>query len=127
MGFKDYESVCNLLCGCSSLQDLVVRRTSNIDVKTFTIALQSLQRLTIEDYCPGEGCEGYVINAPSLKYLKIERLSDLEFCLIENSTELVEAKIIDVSRITNENFMASLTSTKRLTLRLSPLEVRFKI
>lgn len=124
--FRDEESVCNLLCGCTSLKDLFVRRKSNIDVETFTIAVPTLQRLTIKDYYPGEGNGGYVINAPSLRYLNIDGFEDLQFCLIENSTELVEAKIINVSNITNENILASLTSAKRLTLDLPPLEVNLR-
>ncbi|KFK25835.1 hypothetical protein AALP_AA8G168300 [Arabis alpina] len=93
--FKDAESVCNLFCGCPTLQDLFARRISVIDVTTFTIASASLQRLTIEADFPRR--------------------------------ELVEAKIIDVYRTSNENILASLTSAKRLTLDLSPLEIKHPI
>ncbi|CAA0357175.1 unnamed protein product [Arabidopsis thaliana] len=125
--FKDEESVCNLLCGCPSLQDLVVHRYSNADVATFTIASPSLQRLTIEDLRQegGYGNGSYVINAPALKYLNINGVIDIESCLIDKALELVEAKISNVSGITNENIMESLTSAKRLILHLSPLEVKF--
>ncbi|KAL1217289.1 F-box/FBD/LRR-repeat protein [Cardamine amara subsp. amara] len=123
--FKDEESVCNLLCGCPSLQDLVVHRYSNADVANFAIAVPSLQRLTIKDLNQeeGYGVGGYVINAPALKYLDINGFNLLESCLIEKAPELVEAKICDVSNITNENILDSLTSAKRLCLHLSPLEI----
>ncbi|KAF3579493.1 hypothetical protein DY000_02034491 [Brassica cretica] len=66
--FKDEASVCNLLYGCPRLQDLVVTRYSSIDVETYTIAVPSLQRLTIEeDSSQDMYGGGYVINAPSLK------------------------------------------------------------
>ncbi|XP_048633737.1 FBD-associated F-box protein At3g49020 [Brassica napus] len=118
--FKDEESVCNLLSGCPRLQDLVVERYSSFDVETYTIAVPSLQRLTIED----DGSQdmyggGYVINAPSLKYLSIKDLYGIDFCLIENAPELVEADINDVSHIDNENILASLTSAKRLSFQLT--------
>ncbi|KAG7560197.1 FBD domain [Arabidopsis thaliana x Arabidopsis arenosa] len=124
--FKDEDSVSNLLCGCPSLEDLVVHRYSNADVATFTIAAPSLQRLTIEDLCQegGYGNGGYVINAPALKYLNINGFIDIESCLIDKALELVEAKISNVSDIANENILESLTSAKRLILHLSPLEIK---
>jgi len=127
--FNDEESVCNLLCGCPSLEDLVVHRHSTTDVESYTIAVPSLQRLTIYDDYYGEGVGGYVINAPSLKYLNIDGFNGLEFCLIEKAPELVEAKISAVFEIANENIMDSLTSAKCLSLHLAPFKVnlRFKI
>jgi len=124
--FKDEASVCNLLCGCPSLEVLSVHRERNVDVETFTIVVPSLQRLTIYDFCIGGGKGGYVINAPSLKYLNIVGFEGLDFCLIENAPELVEAEISDVSHIANENILESLTSVKRLSLE-SPIKVNYKI
>ncbi|XP_010426407.1 PREDICTED: FBD-associated F-box protein At3g49020-like [Camelina sativa] len=123
--FEDEESISKLFRGCPSLEDLFVNRKSNLDVGTFTIAVPSLQRLVIEDYFAGEGDGGYVINAPCLKYLDISGLEWLEFCLIEKAPELVEAKIVDVSYIDNENILLSLTSVKRLTLHLSPFKIKY--
>ncbi|CAA7056377.1 unnamed protein product [Microthlaspi erraticum] len=120
--FKDEASLHNLLCGCPSLEDLVVHRKCYLDVETFTIAVPSLQRLTVEDDLSRQHGGGYVINAPSLKYLNILGFHDIEFFLIENKLELVEAKIINVSNIPNENILRSLTSVKRLSLHLSPLK-----
>ncbi|XP_056863735.1 FBD-associated F-box protein At3g49020-like isoform X2 [Raphanus sativus] len=124
--FKDEASVCNFLSGCPRLQDLVVERHSNFDVETYTISVPSLQRLTIkEDYSSTDvGGGGYVINAPTLKYLNIEGLYFIDFCLIENAPELVEANIKDVSHIANENILASLTSAKRLSFHLA-LEIKY--
>ncbi|KAJ4870740.1 FBD-associated F-box protein [Raphanus sativus] len=124
--FENEASVCNLLSGCPRLRDLVVERNSNFDVETYTIAVPSLQRLTIEeDYSSTDvGGGGYVINAPALKYLNITGLYFIDFCLIENAPELVEAKIKDVSHIANENILASLTSAKRLSFHL-PLEIKY--
>ncbi|KAG7564976.1 FBD domain [Arabidopsis suecica] len=122
--FRNEESVCNLLRGCPSLEDLVVHRYFEM---TFIIAVPSLQRLTIEDYNQqeGEGNGGYVINAPSLKYLNIKGLNTFELCLIEKAPELEEAKVSDVFDIKNENILESLTSAKRLSLHFSPFEIKY--
>ncbi|RID67756.1 hypothetical protein BRARA_D02825 [Brassica rapa] len=143
VNFRDDESVCNLLCGCASLEDLVVQRRGSYDgVITFTIAVPSLQRLTIVDTFRGTCRGGYVINAPSLKYLNIKgvgllsfwlhrthRTESYGFCLIENAPELVEAKITGFTDINlhNENIFVSLTSAKRLSFDFSPFKVQFKV
>ncbi|AEE77242.1 F-box/RNI-like superfamily protein [Arabidopsis thaliana] len=123
--YKYDDSVYNLLSGCPNLENLVVYRGNLLEVETFTIAVPSLQRLTIYDDNDGEYCTGYVINAPSLKYLKIDGFKALESCLIENAPELVEATIMNVSKIINEKLLETLTSVKRLSLALSPLELKF--
>ncbi|CAL9248524.1 unnamed protein product [Arabidopsis halleri] len=124
MEFKNDESVVNLLSGCISLENLVIHQSTEFNVKTFTIAVPSLQRLTlIVEY--DEEFTVFVINAPSLKYLKIEgTLVDDGFCIIENTPELVEASIIDVSRKVFESILGSLASVQRLSLKIeSPLEI----
>ncbi|EOA26100.1 hypothetical protein CARUB_v10019522mg, partial [Capsella rubella] len=108
--FENDKSVRNLLCGCPSLEDLIMHRCGN--VKTFTVAVPSLQRLTINDRYTGRDGRGYVINAPSLKYLNLEGICTREFFLIENAPELVEAKIGVYSETTNENILETLTSIK---------------
>lgn len=115
----------NLLAGCPNLKTFSVHRYSHSSVKTFTISVPSLERLSIYNSNGGQLDWGYVINAPSLKLLKIKGICSLGFCLIENVTELVEASIIDVSSISNENLLGSLTSVKHLSLRISPLKVEF--
>ncbi|KAF3582746.1 hypothetical protein DY000_02036110 [Brassica cretica] len=138
--FRDDESVCNLLCGCPSLEDLVVQRRGSYDgVITFTIAVPSLQRLAIVDTFRGTCRGGYAINAPSLKYLNIkgvgllsfslfrtQRTESYGFCLIENAPELVEAKITGFTDINlhNENIFVSLTSAKRLSFDFSPFKIK---
>uniref|UniRef100_A0A0D3E1F8 FBD domain-containing protein n=2 Tax=Brassica TaxID=3705 RepID=A0A0D3E1F8_BRAOL len=122
--YKDDESVRNLLSGCPSLEDLQVDRGYSIhDAKIFIIAAPSLKRLSICDPCNGREGGGYVINAPCLKYLEIEMIKGCDFCLIENSPELVEAAIRNVSWIVNETILRSLKPIKRLSLNLSPLEI----
>ncbi|KAF8082509.1 hypothetical protein N665_0822s0021 [Sinapis alba] len=123
--YKDDESVRNLLSGCPSLEDLLVHRGYSDDVKIFTIVAPCLKRLSIYDLAIERKGGGYVINAPCLKYLEIEMLQGCDFCLIENSLELVEASIRNVSRIGNETILRSLKPTKRLSLNLSPLEIKY--
>ncbi|CAH8266861.1 unnamed protein product [Arabidopsis lyrata] len=174
VGYKDDESVLNLLSGCISLENLVVHRLEQADVKTFTIAVPSLQRLTLTAENDDEDSV-YVINAPSLKYLKfdgvlddttclientpelveampsLQRLTLIDeiddsvfeinapslkylkidgcygggrYCMIENASELVEAKIV-IDEASYENILGSITSVKRLSLKLSPLEITF--
>ncbi|WZZ84498.1 hypothetical protein YC2023_113077 [Brassica napus] len=123
--YMDNNSVTNLLGGCPNLKTLTVHRYSKSSVKTFTISVPSLEKLSIYNSNGGQLDWGYVINAPSLKILKIKGICGLGFCLIENVMQLVEASIIDVSSISKENLLGSLTSVKRLSLRISPLKVTF--
>ncbi|CAN8253733.1 unnamed protein product [Cochlearia groenlandica] len=122
--YEDEESVCNLFTGCPNLEKLVIEQDS-LDLKVFGIQVPSLQRLTICGYDDAHGFGGYAIKAPSLKYLRLEGLKSLEFCTIENASELVEACIVNVSNIIDENILGSITSVKRLSLVLSPLEITF--
>ncbi|KAG7558882.1 FBD domain [Arabidopsis thaliana x Arabidopsis arenosa] len=124
MEFDNDESVLNFLSGCISLENLVIHQSSLFNVNTFTIAVPSLQRLTLIVEYVDEEFSVFVINAPSLKYLKIEGiLVDDGFCIIENTPELVEASIIDVSRKVFETMLGSLASVQRLSLKISPLEI----
>ncbi|KFK33615.1 hypothetical protein AALP_AA5G036900 [Arabis alpina] len=128
VNYKDDASVVNLLSGCPNLENLVVYRGDQQDVKLFIIAVPSLQRLTIYDGynwygVPDEDIGGYVINAPCLKYLKIQGFLGLQFRLIENALELVDADIINVSITIDQKLLESLTSVKRLSLTSSPLEL----
>ncbi|CAL9248525.1 unnamed protein product [Arabidopsis halleri] len=122
VSYKDDESVLNLLSGCINLENLVVNRCGYDIVKTFTIAVPSLQRLTLIDEIDDSVFE---INAPSLKYLEIDgRYGGGRYCMIENASELVEAKIV-IDEASYENILGSITSVKRLSLKLSPLEITF--
>ncbi|KFK33614.1 hypothetical protein AALP_AA5G036800 [Arabis alpina] len=127
--YKNDASVVNLLSGCPILENLEVYR-SEVDVEIFTITVPSLQKLTIyDDFNWGDITEdkigGYVINAPSLKYLKIQGFKGLQFRMIEIASELVEAHIDDVDITIDEKLLGSLTSVKRLSLTSSPLEITF--
>ncbi|CAA7041024.1 unnamed protein product [Microthlaspi erraticum] len=125
--YKDDESVVNLLSGCPNLRTLSVHRHAiSYTVNTFTIAVPSLQKLSIYNSHGGDQNWGYVINAPSLKYLKIKLFSGLGFFLIENvMTDLEEATIVIVPKIIDENILGSLTSVTRLSLKISPLAIKF--
>ncbi|ANM65628.1 Leucine-rich repeat [Arabidopsis suecica] len=129
--YTDDESVVNLLSGCISLENLVVHRVIQADVTTFTIAVPSLKRLTLTTEFDDDEDSVYVINAPSLKYLKI--LGDKAY-LIENSPELVEVSLTDRQVTVDgypiasyvENLLRSLTSVKRMSLKISSyLEIKF--
>lgn len=97
----------------------MVSRQRHDDVKTFTIAVPSLQRLTITDHTY---YSVYVIKAPSLKYLKIQGFAGVGSCLIEHAPKLMEA-YINIRDVISDDILGSLTSVKRLSLKISPLEV----
>jgi len=69
VNFINNTSVLNLLSGCPNLENLDVHGTLYSNVKPLTIAVPSLQRLSICNRNDKEHV-GFVINAPSLKYLK---------------------------------------------------------
>ncbi|EOA26070.1 hypothetical protein CARUB_v10019487mg [Capsella rubella] len=126
VNFKDNDSLLNLLSGCPNLENLDVRQNSVSSTKPFTIAVPSLQRLTI--YASGrvDTDAGYVINAPCLKFLKIEGTDQVfGYFLIENVPELEEAMISVSSHLVNDNLLGSLTSVKRLNLESSPSQIKF--
>ncbi|KAJ4901055.1 F-box/FBD/LRR-repeat protein [Raphanus sativus] len=125
--YKDAGSVVNLLSGCSILENLEVMVHSHPDVETLTIDVPSLQSLTLtsgkDEY---EFFSSFVINAPSLKYLTInQRLKDDDSSiLIENMPDLVEAHINACGVIYANNIHGSLTSVKRLPLKIfTPLDL----
>ncbi|CAA0383818.1 unnamed protein product [Arabidopsis thaliana] len=88
--FVNDESVVNLLAGCISLENLVIHQTTDLNVKTFTIAI-----------------EGIIV--------------DDRTCIIENTPELVEASIIDVSFKVFESILGSIASVQRLSLKMFSL------
>ncbi|CAG7865346.1 hypothetical protein BRARA_I03570 [Brassica rapa] len=118
--YKDDETINNLLSGCPSLEELIVDRSDEHTVEFFTINVPSLLRLTIYDDNSEKEFLGYLIEAPSLKYLEIDELRCKLFLL--EAPELVEANIYGVPAIISSEFHVSLTSVKRLVLDVSPLK-----
>ncbi|CAH2061363.1 unnamed protein product [Thlaspi arvense] len=119
-------SFLHLLSGCPNLENLLFNTSPGYArVAFFPISVPSLLRLSFRI----QSCNGcsYVINTPSLKYMEIEAKHILEFRLIESVTNLVEANLYIeyISPMASENLLRSLTSAKRLSLELAPLEIKF--
>ncbi|XP_010483117.1 PREDICTED: putative FBD-associated F-box protein At5g56440 [Camelina sativa] len=120
--FLSDEIIHRILSGCPVLEELrLVVRGGDDGVKTFTIAVPSLQRLTAIDLgsqVPGDDDVGFVIKAPSLKSLFVlSRCSG--FCSLAKMPDLVKA-YIKLGHGDSKKFMGCLTSTKQLTLCLQP-------
>ncbi|XP_023638947.1 F-box/FBD/LRR-repeat protein At3g51530 [Capsella rubella] len=121
--FKDNDSIHNFISSCPNLEDLLIHRVTL--KKVLIIEAPSLKRLSISGKIGGkEEAGGYVISARSLKYLNIRRLYNCRCCLIENARVLVKATVSNVSYIVNENILGSLKLARRLSLDLSPLEIK---
>lgn len=117
--YFDGESLQRLLSICPILEDLEVYFDSeNDDMDLLTVNVPSLQSLSL--CIPSDsGClfnELLVINAPSLKYLKLEDLADFgHSCMIENMPNLEEA-YVDVRYPDISSHIGLITSVKRLTI-----------
>ncbi|KAG2254497.1 hypothetical protein Bca52824_084633 [Brassica carinata] len=121
---KNDDSVANFLSGCHVLENLVVSRRRWDHVKTFTIAVPTLQRLEICDWnWNGNGQEReqefgyYEINAPCLKYLKIKGTRDIRFRLVEemmiaNSDEEDLPRIRNVSLSSRSSLISEIAFPK---------------
>lgn len=116
MTYSDEKSLETILSSCSSLKDLVVECCPNDNVFIFTINVLSLQSLSLNRSAKyyRKNCLGFVINAPSLKYLNIRDYRG-SFCLAEDMPELVEANV-EVGYDKLDELMGSLTSVKRLSI-----------
>ncbi|KAL1195212.1 putative FBD-associated F-box protein [Cardamine amara subsp. amara] len=120
--YKTDECHRKLLSGCPVLEELVVDKSENSYMKNFYVVMSSLERLSILDTW-GYEKDGFVpkvvINAPSLKYLKIIDLTGNHlYCLSENMPDLAEANV-NIIHESLEMLMGSLTSVKRLSLCLA--------
>ncbi|KAG7534226.1 Leucine-rich repeat 2 [Arabidopsis thaliana x Arabidopsis arenosa] len=115
--FSDDISVQRLLTFCPKLEDLVVRRTTYVNVKIFTINVPSLRSLSI-DYSwvvsQPVDVHGFVIKTPSLRYLNIKDYFS-NFLQFENMPQLVKANI-EVDCDQSEKFIGSITSIQHLSL-----------
>ncbi|KAG7606340.1 putative FBD domain, leucine-rich repeat domain superfamily [Arabidopsis thaliana] len=115
--FSDDKSVQRLLSVCPKLEDLVVKRTTYVNVRIFSINVPSLRSLSI-DYSwavsrPAD-VHGFVIDAPSLRFLNIkDHFSNL--LQFENMPKLVKANV-EVDCDLSEKFIGSITSIQHISL-----------
>lgn len=117
------ESVRSVLSNCPSLQNLVVKRHNEDNVKRFVIKVRYLQSLKVylSPLHDVADSEAYVINTPNLKYLKIrDRCTDQ--CSFEDMPYLEEA-YLDVAFTHSEKLFISLTSVRKLSLCLKKSKV----
>ncbi|ESQ38288.1 hypothetical protein EUTSA_v10029438mg [Eutrema salsugineum] len=114
VNFSHEESVQKLLSICPVLEDLVVRRSTYVSVEVYTINVPTLRSLSI-DYLhaasPPAGVHGFVINAPSLKYLNIR-------------DHLVKANV-EVVCDQSKSLLGSLASIQHLSLCSKNLNIPY--
>ncbi|XP_013747052.2 FBD-associated F-box protein At2g26860 isoform X1 [Brassica napus] len=107
-----------LISYCPALEDLVIERNGQDNMKTVAVISASLQRLTLPI---GHGLspfvEEYVIVTPSLKYFKVEEYMLNYSYLVRHMPEVEEADI-NVHYYLFSIF-DSITSVKRLSLCVS--------
>ncbi|KAF3597833.1 hypothetical protein DY000_02027303 [Brassica cretica] len=93
LGFVTYAdmSLQRLLSGCPNLEALSVEHRSEDSPMDVTVVLPSLQRLHMSH---NKTRGTYVLNVPSLKYLKCSGMSSNNLLQIKNMPELVTAHVI---------------------------------
>ncbi|CAA7062574.1 unnamed protein product [Microthlaspi erraticum] len=113
------EFVKRFLSNCPVLEDLVVEQCPGDNVTVFTVRVPSLESLYLEKSPDRDmnDAEGFVIDAPSLKYLGITDTIG-GFCVIENEMpNIVKAKV-EADYKCVSNILGSITSVKCLHLCL---------
>ncbi|CAH2069761.1 unnamed protein product [Thlaspi arvense] len=107
-----------LLSGCPVLQDLVVEQCPGDNVPILSVRMPHLKSLALSKKGDrAEGEHGFVIDAPSLEFLKIRDYYK-GFCVIVNDmSKILNAKVY-ITRPQNEQLVGSITSSKRLCLCL---------
>ncbi|KAF3590951.1 hypothetical protein DY000_02027358 [Brassica cretica] len=110
----DKTSLQRLLSGCPNLEELSVEQ----DLIDFNIVVPSLQRLHMSQQS-FESRRLYVLDAPSLKYLKITDTVSWNLRQIENMPELVRAHVNIWGGDSTERFLKALTSVRHLTLSMT--------
>ncbi|XP_019088408.1 PREDICTED: putative FBD-associated F-box protein At5g56430 [Camelina sativa] len=122
--FSSDETVTRLLSCCPILETLIVHRWGRDKVKTFAICVPSLKSLTIRHRVGGyhepRDDNGFVINAPSLKYLNIVDHFSGFYSLVDMPEQLKAD--IHIRHCDSEKLLGCLTSSKNLSLCLKPLE-----
>ncbi|KAL0763187.1 hypothetical protein Bca101_079338 [Brassica carinata] len=120
LGFVTYAdmSLQRLLSGCPNLEALSVEHRSEDSPMDVTVVLPSLQRLHMSH---NKTRGTYVLNVPSLKYLKCSGMSSNNLLQIKNMPELVTAHVIFCGA--THKFLKALTSVRRLKLWITRPEV----
>ncbi|KAL0891022.1 hypothetical protein Bca101_015005 [Brassica carinata] len=116
--YADKASLQRLLSGCSNLEVLSVEHRLEDSPMDVTVVLPSLQRLHMSH---NKTRGTYVLNLPSLKYLKCSGMTSSNLLQIENMPELVTAHVI--FRGATHKFLKALTSVRRLKLWITLPEV----
>lgn len=124
MEFSNDEIVPRILSGCPVLEGLAITRVNNGNMKTFTIMVPSLLRLTVLDLksgsqVPGDDI-GLMIAAPSLTSLTV--FSQVS-CSLVNMPCLVKAYIKLSSPGDSKKLLQFLTSAEHLSLCAIPSTV----
>ncbi|KFK21906.1 hypothetical protein AALP_AAs63571U000100, partial [Arabis alpina] len=111
------EFVKRLLSSCHVLEDLVVERCPDDYVTTFTVRVPSLMScvLRTSEDIDAYGEDGFVIDAPSLKFLEILDHSGAS-CVIENNMPNIVKANVDVADSYPWKILRSITSVKDLYL-----------
>ncbi|EOA12690.1 hypothetical protein CARUB_v10027926mg [Capsella rubella] len=122
---SNYESFSRLLSKCPVLTDLMVEQRKSNAMSMLNIAVPSLQRLSIRTVIDSDKELGYfnydkdipkvVINVPSLKYLTIDDRGN-DFDVIENLSQVVEARIKANETSTKVFLRCISSSVKRLSI-----------
>ncbi|CAF1764771.1 hypothetical protein F2Q70_00005240 [Brassica cretica] len=112
------ESIATLLKGCAALEDLVIIRTEDDNVRIYNISVPTLKSLTInntrEKRLDDKENHGFWINAPALQTLNIKDTVS-NFIMLEFMPEVTKANI-QANCVRPENFIGSLTSIQHLSL-----------
>ncbi|CAG7879999.1 unnamed protein product [Brassica rapa] len=126
--FSNDEIVPRILSGCPVLEGLAITRVNNGNMKTFTIMVPSLLRLTVLDLksgsqVPGDDI-GLMIAAPSLTSLTV--FSQVS-CSLVNMPCLVKAYIKLSSPGDSKKLLQFLTSAEHLSLCAIPSTFSYPI
>lgn len=119
--YTDNDTLPRLISCCPNLEVLFVERHIGDETTDSIVVAPSLQRLTMLDKNSGT-CDRFVVDAPTLKYLKITESMAYELRQMENMPELVEASVCITKGVAHK-FLKALTSVHRLSLSLSLSEV----